>query len=77
MLSAGKKFSGKQILKAAYKLNKLNYKKYISIDKKFFRKAEEKTLVGSIKNITFLKKNFNFKFKIFGNSLVTKMNKNL
>ena len=77
MLSAGKKFSGKQILKAAYKLNKLDYRKYISIDKKFYRKAEEKTLVGSIKNITFLKKNFNFKFKIFGNSLVGKMNKNL
>ena len=77
MLSAGKKFSGKQILKVAYKLNKLDYRKYISIDKKFYRKAEEKTLVGSIKNITFLKKNFNFKFKIFGNSLVAKMNKNL
>lgn len=77
MLSAGKKFSGKQILKVAYKLNKLDYRKYISIDKKFYRKAEEKTLVGSIKNITFLKKNFNFKFKIFGNSLVGKMNKNL
>ena len=77
MLSAGKKFSGKQILKAAYKLNKLDYRKYISIDKKFYRKAEEKTLVGSIKNITFLKKNFNFKFKIFGNSLIQKMNKDL
>ena len=77
MLSSGKKFSGKQILKAAYKLNKLDYRKYISINKKFFRKAEEKTLVGSTKNTSYLKKKFNFKFKIFGNNLIRKMNKNL
>ena len=77
MLSSGKKFSGKQILKAAYKLNKLDYRKYISINKKFFRKAEEKTLVGSTKNTSYLKKKFNFKFKIFGNNLIRKMNKDL
>ena len=77
MLSAGKKFSGKQILKAAYKLNKLDYRKYISIDKKFYRKAEEKTLVGSDKNTSYLKRKFNFEFKIFGNSLIKKMSNNL
>ena len=77
MLSAGKKFSGKQILKVAYKLNKLDYRKYISIDKKFYRKAEEKTLVGSDKNTSYLKRKFNFEFKIFGNSLIKKMSNNL
>ena len=60
MISAGKKFSGKQILTAAYKLNKLDYSKFVSIDKKFFRKNEEKILVGSDKNTSYLKRKFNF-----------------
>ena len=77
ILSAGKKLSGKQILNAAYKLNKLDYRKYISINKNFFRKDEERTLVGSTRNTSFLKKKFNFKFKIFGNNLIRKMSKDL
>ena len=50
MISAGKKFSGKEILKATYKLNKLDYSKYFSINKKFIRKNEEISLIGSSKN---------------------------
>ena len=37
IISAGSKLSGKNIIKEAYKLNGLNYKKYYSINKKFFR----------------------------------------
>ena len=77
MISAGKKFSGKEILKGTYKLNKLDYSKYFSINKKFIRKYEEKTLIGSSKNTIYLKKKFNFEFKIFGNSLIRKMYKSL
>jgi len=76
-ISAGRKISGKEILAAAYKLNKLDYGKYYSINKKFFRKNENRILIGSIKNSLYLKKNFNFKFKIFGNSLISKMYKSL
>ena len=77
MISVGKKFSGKEILATAYKLNKLDYSKYFSINKKFIRKNEEKILIGSPKNTSYLKKKFNFEFKVFGNSLIRKMYKNL
>ncbi len=77
IISAGKKISGKEILATAYKLNKLDHNKYFSINKKFFRKNENKILTGSSKNSLYLKKNFNFKFKIFGNSLINKMYKSL
>jgi GDPmannose 4,6-dehydratase len=77
IISSGKKISGKEILAAAYKLNKLNFKNYYSINKKFCRTKENKILIGSTKNISYLKKNFNFKFKIFGNTLIGKMYKSL
>ena len=77
MISAGKKFSGNEILATAYKLNKLDYSKYFSINKKFIRKNEEKILIGSPKNISYLKKKFNFEFKVFKDSLIRKMYKNL
>ena len=76
MISAGKKFSGKEILTSAYKLNGLEYKKYFSTNKKFFRKNENKILISSNKNSLYLKKKFNFKFKIFGSELVKMMYKN-
>ena len=77
IISAGKKISGKEILAIAYKFNNLDYKKYISIDKNLIRKNEDKILIGSYKNSLFLKKKFNFEFKIFRNTLIDKMYKNL
>ena len=77
IISASRKISGKEILAAAYKLNRLNFKKYYSVNKKFYRKNEDKILIGSIKNSLYLKKNFNFRFKIFGNILIKKMYKSL
>ena len=77
IISAGKKMSGKTVLEKAYSLNNLNYKNFFSINKKFFRKKENKLLIGSTKNSFYLKKKFNFKFKIFGDKLVKEMYKNL
>ena len=77
IISAGRKYSGKEILVAAYKLNKLDYSKYFSTNKKFIRKNEEKIIVSSTKNNSYLKKKFNFEFKVFRNSLIRKMYKNL
>ena len=77
IISAGKKLSGKNILDIAYKLNGLDYKNYFKIDNKFLRKNENKVLIGSNKNIKYLKKKFNFKFKIFGKKLIKAMYKNL
>ena len=76
MISAGQKFSGKEILEAAYKLNKLDYKKYFLVNKKLFRKNENKILIGSNKNSFYLKKHFNFQFKIFKNKLVNRIYNN-
>ena len=77
IISAGTKLSGQKIIETAYMLNGLDYKKYYSINKKFFRKSENKYLSSSKKNITFLKKKYNFKFKIFGEKLINEMYKNL
>jgi GDPmannose 4,6-dehydratase len=77
IISAGSNLSGKDIIKEAYKLNGLNYKKYYSINKKFFRKNENKYLIGSKKNISYLKNIYNFKFKTLGNKLIKEMSKNL
>jgi GDPmannose 4,6-dehydratase len=77
IISAGSHLSGENIIKEAYKLNGLNYKKYYSLNKKFFRKNENKFLIGSKKNISYLKNKYNFKFKIFGNKLIKEMFKSL
>ena len=77
IISAGKRLSGKNILEKAYSLNNLKYKDYFTTNKKFFRKNENKFLVGSTKNSYYLKKRFNFSFKIFGDKLITEMYKYL
>ena len=77
IISAGKKLSGIEIIRTAYKLNKLNYKKYFSINKKFFRKKENKFLTGSNKNSLYLRNKYNFRFNIFGKKLIKEMYKSL
>ena len=77
IISAGKKLSGREILKTAYYLNKLDYKKYFSINKKYFRKKENKLLIGDSKNSLLLKKKFNFKFNIVEKKLIIRMYKSL
>ena len=73
IISAGRKMSGIEILNFAYKLNRLNYKKYFKISNKFLRENENKFLIGSRKNSNYLKRRFNFKFKIFKDQLIRKM----
>lgn len=77
IISAGKRLSGIEILKIAYKLNKLNYQKYFKINKKFMRKNDTKALIGSSDNIKYLKKKFGFEFKIFKKELIKRIYKKL
>ena len=77
IISAGTKLSGINVMKFAYRLNKLNYKNYYSIDKKNLRKEEDKILIGSKLNSLILKKKYNFKFKIVGTKLIKKMYKSI
>jgi len=72
ILSSGQGISGNEILKIAYKQNNLDYKKYFSINKKFIRPNEIKTMIGSNKNYNILTKKFDFKIKIGGKELVKK-----
>jgi len=73
ILSSGQGISGHEILKTAYKLNNLDYKKYFSINKKYIRPNEIKTMIGSNKNYNILSEKFNFKIKIGGRKLVKKI----
>ena len=73
ILSSGQGITGREILKIAYKQKNLDYKKYFSINKKFVRPNEIKTMVGSNKNYTILTKKFNYKIKIGGKKLIKKI----
>ena len=73
ILSSGQRISGREILKTAYKLNNLDYRKYFSINKKYIRPNEIKIMVGSSKNYDILSKEFNFSLKIGGRKLVKKI----
>ena len=65
--------SGHEVLKTAYRLNNLDYKDYFSVNKKFIRPNEIKTMISSNKNYDILSKKFNFKIKIGGKKLVKKI----
>ena len=73
ILSSGKKLSGRDILKYAYKLNKLNYKNYYSINKKFIRKKENKVVIGSNSSTVKKFKKFNWKPRIYKQKLIKKI----
>ena len=77
ILSSGFGISGREVLKIAYRQNKLNYKKFFKVDKKFYRKNEEKILTGKQDNSKILKKKYGFKFSTYGSTLVKKMYKQL
>ena len=76
VLGTGKEMSIRYILKTLFKLNKLNYRNFIKIDKKLFRKNEQLKITCSINETILLLKRFNWKPKIFGNKLLIKLYKN-
>ena len=73
ILSSGQGISGQEILETAYKLNRLDYKKYFSVDKKYIRPNEIETMIGSNRNYAILSKKFDLKIKIGGKKLVKKI----
>ena len=73
MLSSGQGISGHEILKTAYKQNKLDYRKYFSINKKFIRPNEIKVMMGSNKNYEILNKKFKYQIKTSGAKLIKKI----
>ena len=77
LISTGKKMSGSNILKFAYDYNKLDYRKYYIFNKKFFRKNEERILIGDPRNTRKLEKEFNLKFRISKKLLIKEMLKTI
>ena len=75
ILSSGNGISGREILKIAYNQNKLNYKKFFKISKKFYRKNEEKILIGSKDNSKLLNNKLRLILNTYGPKLVKKMYK--
>ena len=60
VIGTGKAYSIKYFVKTAFSFVGLDYKKYVSIDKKLIRKSKNKTLVADTQKA---KKHFNFKIK--------------
>ena len=70
VISTGKHYTVKDFAKLAFGLVNLDYKKYIKIDKKFYRPAEVETLLGNCKKA---KKELKWKPKYNFNALVQDM----
>jgi len=75
ILSSGNGISGREILKIAYKQNKLNYKNFYETKKKFYRKNEDNILIGSKNNTRLLIKKCRLKLNTYGPKLIKKMYK--
>jgi len=73
ILSSGIGLSGKDILNEAYKLNKLNSKKYYQVHKKYLRQKEIKILIGNDQNVKKLYNQFKWKIKINGKKIIESM----
>ena len=73
IIGSGKKTSVLDFVKKSFKYVGLDYKKYIKIDEKLFRKGATKTLVA---NTSKAKKDFNFKIKTNIDDLVRIMMEN-
>ena len=69
VLSNGKFFSGYQMLKFAFDYFKLNYKNFIKVDKKYFRKKDFNYKISNFKK-NIIQQNIRWKPKIFGRKLV-------
>ena len=73
IFASGRGISGRQIIKYLFAIKKLDYTKYININKNLFRKNETKIIVGSMKETLRKFKKFRWKPKIFGEKLLYKM----
>ena len=71
-MSNGKFFSANQMLKFAFEFFKLNYKNFVTIDKKFIRKADSKIKKSNF--MVCLRKNKIKRInKIYGKKLIYKI----
>ena len=77
IIASGKKYSLKKILNIAFRIKKLNYKKFIKIDKSLFRKNEERDVFPNLGGTIKILKSFRWKPKVHGKKLIYNIYKNL
>lgn len=77
IIASGKRYSLRKILDIVFSIKKLNYKKFIKIDKSLFRKNEEKNVYPNLSNTIKILKPFKWKPKIHGKQLINNIYKNL
>ena len=77
IFASGQKILLSSILDFIFKIKKLNYKDFIKIDKKFFRKNEIKNITCNIDTTILKLKKFKWKPKIYGKKLTHKIYNNL
>ena len=76
LIGSGKAMSIRQLIYHAFNYRKLNYKNYIKVDKKLFRKIERNQIIGSMYQTFRLLKKWHWKPKIIGKKFVYKMCQN-
>ena len=77
IIASGKRYSLKKILEIAFEIKKINYKKFIKIDKKLYRKNEDKNVFPNLDNTLKKLQRFKWKPKIYGKKLILKIYKNV
>ena len=73
VLSSGKNFYVKDMIKFFFDIKKMDYKKYILLDKNLLRKNEKKKILISKLNANRILKSWKWKPKIYGKKLVKKI----
>ncbi len=73
IFASGKDFYVSEMIKYFFDLKKLNFRKFIKIDKSLFRKKEKKKVTVSKFQTHNLLKNFKWQPKIYGKKLVKKL----
>ncbi len=73
IIASGKKYSLRKILDYAFKIKKLDYKKFIKTNKLFYRKYEEKNVFPNMEYSLKKLKRFNWKPRTYGKKLILKI----
>tara|TARA_B110000503_G_scaffold49567_1_gene80512 strand:- start:833 stop:1753 length:921 start_codon:yes stop_codon:yes gene_type:complete len=73
IFGSGKNFYIKDMIKFFFELKNMDYKEFVKIDKKLYRKNEKIKLISSKSNTIQLLKKWKWKPKIYGKSLVSKL----
>ena len=73
IFKSGKNFSIKKIISLFFEFKNMDYKQFIKIDKKLYRKNEKYNLISIKSNTNKLLKKWKWVPKIYGKKLISKL----